>query len=163
MNSGLSFDALFRYADEECSKWSQWFEQNPSALDVKVDIANMGDARGMVRHVFAVEQLYVSRMLKEPTIAPDQLPQDTKALFKFGEDARAKLRAIVASKDDAALDQTITFMTRLSGEVTASYRKCIAQALTHGIRHWAQLATVLRQAGFKQPWSHDFLQSSAMK
>lgn len=163
-NAGISFDALFAYVEEESGKWEQWFEQTPAAFAVKVDVADVGDARGMVHHIFAVEQLYVSRMLKEPTIPPDQIPREpNRALFGVGKKARANLQQIVAKMDDAALDQTVTFMTRLSGEVTASYRKCMTHALLHSVRHWARLATALRQAGFKQPWAHDFLQSQAMK
>jgi uncharacterized damage-inducible protein DinB len=33
----------------------------------------------------------------------------------------------------------------------------------HGIRHWAQLATLLRQAGYKTDWSHDLLMSDALE
>jgi uncharacterized damage-inducible protein DinB len=164
MNAGVSFDALFAYAQEESRKWEQWFKQNPDAFNVKVDVADVGNARGMLHHIFWVEQLYVSRMLKEPTPTPDQNPREPdSALFDVGKKARERLREIVAQKNDSALDQTVTFMTRLSGEVTASYRKCITHALLHSVRHWAQLATALRQAGFKQSWPHDFLQSSAMK
>jgi hypothetical protein len=48
-------------------------------------------------------------------------------------------------------------------ELKASKRKMIVQALTHSIRHWAQLATSLRQQGMKQDWIHDFLMSKAME
>ncbi len=164
MNAGVTFDSLFAYVDEETAKWEQWFEQNPAAFDIRIDVADVGDARGMLHHIFAVEQLYVSRMKKEAIVPPEQIAREpNSALFDFGKNARARLRAVVTEMDDAALDQSVTFMTRLSGEVTASYRKCVTHALLHSIRHWAQLATALRQAGFKQPWVHDFLQSRAMK
>jgi len=39
----------------------------------------------------------------------------------------------------------------------------VAQALTHSIRHWAQISTYLRQQGLKQEWSHDLLMSEAME
>ena len=45
----------------------------------------------------------------------------------------------------------------------ASKRKLVAQALTHSMRHWAQIATFLRQSGFKQEWTHDLLLSKAME
>jgi uncharacterized damage-inducible protein DinB len=32
----------------------------------------------------------------------------------------------------------------------------------HGIRHWGQIATALRQAGHRQPWEHDWLLSDAV-
>jgi uncharacterized damage-inducible protein DinB len=45
----------------------------------------------------------------------------------------------------------------------ASRRKLVTQALTHSMRHWAQISTFLRQQGLKQEWTHDFLMSKAME
>jgi uncharacterized damage-inducible protein DinB len=53
--------------------------------------------------------------------------------------------------------------TRRAREWKASRRKMVAQALTHSIRHWAQISTYLRQQGLKQEWKHDLLMSEAMK
>jgi hypothetical protein len=36
-------------------------------------------------------------------------------------------------------------------------RYCAADMLVHGIRHWAQLATVFRRSGQPQPWQHDLI------
>jgi uncharacterized damage-inducible protein DinB len=36
-------------------------------------------------------------------------------------------------------------------------------ALLHGVRHWAQLSTYLRQKGYKQDWQHDFIFSGVMR
>lgn len=164
MNAGVSFEELIAYLDEESSKWEQWFSETPQAFEAKADVAGVSDARGMLHHIFAVEQLYVRRLRHEPPITPDQVPREPAAeLFAVGKRARRDLRTIVAEKSGAALDETFTFKTLTYGEITASYRKCLAQVLIHSVRHWAQLATALRQAGYKQPWGHDFLLSSAMK
>jgi len=37
------------------------------------------------------------------------------------------------------------------------------QAIWHSVNHRGQLATFLRQQGFKQDWIHDFLLSNAME
>ena len=34
--------------------------------------------------------------------------------------------------------------------------------MLHGIRHWAQIATALRKAGYKQDWPHDFIFTEAV-
>ena len=44
----------------------------------------------------------------------------------------------------------------------ASKRKMLAQAIWHSINHRGQLATFLRQQGFKQDWIHDILASKVM-
>ena len=47
-------------------------------------------------------------------------------------------------------------------EIKASRRKMLTQALMHSIHHRAQLATFLRQNGFRQDWVHDIILSPAM-
>jgi uncharacterized damage-inducible protein DinB len=37
-----------------------------------------------------------------------------------------------------------------------------AHAMLHGVRHWAQLATALREKGHGTDWGHDFLFSDVM-
>ncbi len=164
MSAGVSFDVLLAYLDEEAGKWEKWFAENHAAFDVKVDVANVGDARGMLHHIFAVEKLYVRRLRQEPPITPNDVPREPETeLFAVGKQARLDLRAIASEKGDSGLDESFTFKTSTYGDITASYRKCLTQVIVHSIRHWAQLATTLRQSGFKQPWGHDFLLSTAMK
>jgi uncharacterized damage-inducible protein DinB len=45
---------------------------------------------------------------------------------------------------------------------TASRRKIAAHALFHGQRHWAQLATLLRNAGYPAKFRGDLLFSPAL-
>ncbi len=39
----------------------------------------------------------------------------------------------------------------------------LTHAVVHAIRHWAQLATLLRQQGYKTDWQHDVLFSDAIR
>jgi uncharacterized damage-inducible protein DinB len=80
-----------------------------------------------------------------------------------GEEARRWFRDFLASASEDALDETLTFGTLSSGQISATRRKMLAHALLHGIRHWAQLATLIRQQGLPDPGRHDFLLSSGMK
>ncbi len=45
---------------------------------------------------------------------------------------------------------------------TSSRRKVMAHALFHSQRHWAQLATLVRAAGFPSGFKGDLLFSSAL-
>ncbi len=44
-----------------------------------------------------------------------------------------------------------------------SPRKMLIQAILHGVHHRGQLATFLRQQGFKQDWTHDIILSSVVE
>ena len=46
---------------------------------------------------------------------------------------------------------------------TVSRRKVVAHALFHSQRHWAQLATLVRAAGFPSGFKGDLLFSSALE
>jgi len=61
---------------------------------------------------------------------------------------------------DEDLDKVLTFATMTAGTVTANKHKIAANIFLHEIRHWAQIATVLRQNGFVDQWPHDMLLSS---
>ena len=81
------------------------------------------------------------------------------AVGNFSED----LRSFAIAANDADWDGMLTFLTRSAGELTASRRKIFIHTLLHGVRHWAQLSTHLRQKGYKQDWMHDFLASGVIK
>jgi uncharacterized damage-inducible protein DinB len=69
----------------------------------------------------------------------------------------------MARATDADWNKTISFKTLSVGQMSASKRKCFVHALLHGMRHWAQLATALRQRGSQAEWHHDFMFTKAME
>src|SRR5882762_7069278 len=83
----------------------------------------------------------------------------SEELFAMGEQARGLLAEYLAKAND--LDRVLTFPTLTSGTLSASKRKIAIHMLLHGVRHWAQLATALREAGFTQS-KHDFIFSNVM-
>ena len=153
---------LLEYTDWERSQWHTWFrEQGAPAL--AVDLGPNGDGRNntigeLVRHIFSAEQRYVDRIqgapLTDTAVVP---PNDVEALFEFGRQSRASLQALLAAFPTERWDvpQQI-HMGKHSRSVTP--RKMIVQAVTHEIRHWAQVATLLRMSG-RKPGPRDFLAS----
>jgi uncharacterized damage-inducible protein DinB len=47
--------------------------------------------------------------------------------------------------------------------LTFTARKLVFHILFHEIRHWAQIATAVRNAGFPPPGFHDFLFCDTME
>jgi uncharacterized damage-inducible protein DinB len=167
MTGSLPFDHLLAYRDQETARWAALFEKHPQALAVACDIASTKDVAGLVYHIFAVERLHTERLLEVPTtpIEMGRPPEfdNWAALSGLQNDARAKIAQFHAKASDAELDKVMTIQTRSAGAVTMSKRKLFGHLLIHGARHWAQLAPLLRQAGFKQDWLHDFLFTEAVK
>ena len=55
--------------------------------------------------------------------------------------------------------EVLEFRTLTAGMVRASRYRITANLVNHGVRHWAQIATVLRQHGMGDQWPHDLLLS----
>lgn len=160
MTDGIQFSELLDYTEEESERWKQFFSRHPEALDLSLDIA--GNVRQLVLHIFAVELYFANALLGLEKVNPDKLPTEPLAeLFNIGEQAAHKYREFFATARSDDWAETVDLGPRLSS--APSKRKLVAQALTHSIRHWAQIATFLRQQGLKQEWPHDFLLSKAMQ
>lgn len=167
MNDGIRFSELLDYTAEETAHWKNWFAANPSALDLPVDIAEAGTVRRLVVHIFFVE-LHFAKALLGPIdfqILQKEIlssPLDTvDSVFALSEEAAGKYREFFSKATPEDYSKSVEFGTRMKLKPTK--RKMITQALTHSMRHWAQLATALRQQGFKTDWVHDFLLSKAME
>lgn len=164
MPASLDLDILLAYLDEETANYERLFQQHPEALNVATDVAHVKNAKGLLHHIFAVELRYSERLREQPNTPFEQIPQDSaEQLFQLGREARRRLRQFIAEADDRKLAQSVTFKTVSYGERTVTFRKCLVHALIHSIRHWAQMATALRQAGYPQDWQHDFLFTGAIK
>jgi uncharacterized damage-inducible protein DinB len=161
---GLSFGELLDYSSEETNHWRDWFRGNPAALELTCDIAGTKTVREVVLHIVIVQARYAERLLNLPVTEYDQLANKTaQELFALANKSVEDLRSFAVAANDADWEGTLTFPTRSAGTLTASRRKIFVHALLHGVRHWAQLATFLRQQGYQQDWQHDFIFSSVLK
>jgi uncharacterized damage-inducible protein DinB len=166
---GLSFGELLDYSAEESNHWRDFFKKRPDALDLPCDIAGTKTVREVVLHIVAVQMRYAERLLNMPVTEFETLAarlaqgKPGEELFAFSRKSLEDLRSFAIAANDADWDGTLTFPTRSAGELTASRRKIFIHALLHGVRHWAQLSTHLRQKGYKQDWQHDFMASGVIR
>ena len=161
----ISFSELLDWNESETKKWRAWFEAQPAVvLDVPVRIAQTKNVREFLLHIFAVELRYAQRLNNESVTSYEQLPTGSVAeLFGIGERARKGLRAYLARATDEDLKSVQEFPTRTAGTLRASKRKMFGHTMLHSVRHWAQLATALREAGYETNWMKDFLMSDVME
>jgi uncharacterized damage-inducible protein DinB len=170
---GLSFGELLDYSAEEGNHWRDFFKQHPDALDLPCDIAGTKTVREVVLHIVAVQIRYAERLLNMPITEYESLagrlaqgkPGQGKCeeLFALSRKSLEDLRSFAIAANDSDWDGILTFPTRSAGELTASRRKIFIHTLLHGVRHWAQLSTYLRQKGYKQDWQHDFIASGVIR
>jgi uncharacterized damage-inducible protein DinB len=161
----ISFADLLDWNESEAKKWRGWFEAQPaSVLDVPIRVAGTKNVREFLLHIFAVELRYAQRLNGEEISSYESLPQGNIVdLFSIGERARAGYRKYLSHATDDDLKTVLEIPTRSAGTLRASNRKIFAHAMLHSVRHLAQLATALREAGYEAKWGKDFLFSEVME
>jgi uncharacterized damage-inducible protein DinB len=161
----ISFAELLAANEAETHKWRKWFDEQPtSVMEVPLSIALAKSVHEFLLHIFAVELRYAERLMGLPVTNYEMLPAGSVAeLFAVGERASAMYRDYLVNVTDEDLATVIEFPTRTAGVVRASKRLIFVHALLHGVRHWAQLATALREAGYPTNWNKDFLYSNVME
>ena len=160
----LSFQELMAWTGEETERWEAWLRaHDPAVLDTPLGEGRWGTVRELIFHTFLVERRYADRLLGDPITAYEGVPHGTvDELFALHRAARERMARYVAGVTTAEeWDEVLTFETLLYGPMHGSRRKVVAHALLHGVRHWAQIATALRQAGHEQ-WPHDLLAATSI-
>ncbi len=168
MTDGIAFTELLQYIREENARWRQWLEENPGALEVPVGPAGKETAtvRGMLAHIFFCD-LYYSELLTDRlrrTAEYEKIPHTTlEDLFTGAACADRQLTEFIAHSTPETMNEVICLGWPPEKPITGTRRKMLAHTLLHGLRHWAQIATALRQHGFTTGMEHDFLFTAAMQ
>lgn len=153
----IDVNDLLRWNDVSTLRWRDLLRAHPEALALPCDIRDSGDVAHFLQHIVAVELRYAQRLNGEPESPYEAVPfGSADELFTTHDDACAKLRSLLA---DDAYDwtQEIEFQTITMGKLRAMRRDVLLHLLMHSIRHYAQLATLVRSAGVKPDWPMDFL------
>ena len=165
MPMNLDLNDLLDYTDWQRQKWHDRFRQHGEQV-LKMSAGPHGDGRfatvgELVRHIFSAEKRYVERLSDRPVTDTASLPTDNiETLFQFGQLSRNELKEFVEAFPDRQWD-TARDLKIGNLSVRATPRKIVMHAVMHEIRHWAQIATLLRLNGLTGEF-HDFLFSPVM-
>lgn len=161
----LSYETLLDYTDWQREVWRAWFARH-GARALSTALGPHGDGRfgtvgEIVRHIFSAEKKYVERMRGVPLTDTTAVPtDDVEALFGLGADSRGALRAFTSSVDASRLD--VEHAWEVGGvERRLTARKVLVHIVLHEVRHWAQIATLLRREGLPVD-QQDFLLSPVL-
>jgi uncharacterized damage-inducible protein DinB len=164
MTPAITLDELLAWSDEASKFWNAHLNANPALLELPCDIGATGNVQGFVRHIWGVELRWGQRIAGLPQLAKEDTPTGPlAALFDLHIKAVEVFRALL---DNPSLkwDETMTldFPWLPPDNRSFSKRKVAAHALFHSQRHGAQLATLVRSAGFPSGFKGDMLISSAL-
>ena len=164
MSLSLTLDELLRYTDAERRKWRAWFSSHPSATDVPVQPGGRFPTVGrLIDHIFLVEQRHLQRLSGAALAESTGLTGNNAGpLFDYGASVRREFEAFTCGLDADEAEEIRTFTVQ-NREVSMTPRKLLFHVLLHEIRHWAQIAVAVRQAGLDPPGEHDLFYSAALR
>jgi len=160
----LAFDELQRYTLEERDRWRHFFEVYPTAMELAIQPGGRFSTVGkLIDHIFLVERRHLQRLRGEPLSDRTGLTgNNAPPLFDYGASVRRELEQYVGDLDEDVAGQIRTFDVR-DQQWPMSARKLLFHILVHEIRHWAQIALAVRQAGLEPPGDHDLFYSRALR
>ncbi len=146
--ASISLSELMEFTGWERSQWRGRLSAHGDAA-LGTGVGAHGDGRfetvgDLVKHIFIAEKHHVDRLSNRPITDVSTIPGDTvERLFAFGERSRRDLVAFVAA--EPADDWNAAREYNINGKmVSVTPRKFVAHILLHEVRHWAQIATILR-------------------
>jgi len=159
---GISLEELLAWSDEAANHWKAHLEANPALLELPCGISNTENVQALVRHVWGAEQRCSSWLAGLPETEYPHGPLDTLfTMHKTAMETYRQLLAGPAERWDEIYELKFTWMPpelRL-----ASRRKIALHSLIHSQRHYAQLATIVRLAGFPIKNGGDLLFSRVLR
>lgn len=163
--AGITFHELLRYTESETNRWREWLAaQPPAILELPAGTGRLATVRGLIHHIIVVERRYVDRLRGDAVASYEGIPSDPiDATFSVFTDTRRRLDDWLATATDAQLTAVLEFQTLTAGPQRASARKIVSHLILHGVRHWAQIAMITRQAGYDTGWFHDILLNDAFE
>ena len=142
--------------------WRQLISENPTVLAFPCDVMGVKTVGELLQHIVAVELRYAEQLTGLPPTDYSAIPFDSVgAIYATHDRAIALLGQQLNADPD--WDEQIEFMTRTWGLARATRKTIFFHALLHGTRHYAQLATLVRQHGIKPNWAMDYLMMGVEK
>jgi uncharacterized damage-inducible protein DinB len=164
MTAAISLQELLIWNEEGSAFWKGLLEDNPSLLDLPCTIGGAPNVQEFIRHIWGAELRWAQRLAGVPETPRDAIPSGPiDALFLLHVQAIQLMRGLLADRThnwEATYTLDVSWLPPHAR--TSTHRKLLAHALLHSQRHWAQLATLVRAAGFSSGFSGDLLFSSAL-
>ena len=157
----LTGEELLAWNDSTTRRWCDFVTANPALLEVPCDIRDAATVGQLLQHIVAVELRYAQRLAGQPESEYSAIPYGTgDEILATHNQAVAILRSLMADPD-FDWSHELEFQTITLGKLRSKRKTIFVHALMHALRHYAQLATLARQHGFKPGWHMDYLMMDA--
>lgn len=163
MSLTVSVENLLTWNDTTARHWRDFIHANPILLALPCDIRNSKTVADTLQHIFAVELRYAQSLAGLPESSYEEVPKNSiDSLLTAHTLAFDLIRSLLA-QPGYDWSTELTFDTITLGRLRASRETILLHLTLHSIRHYAQLATLVRQNGFKTNWPMDYLFVAAQR
>ena len=153
----IPVENLIAWNETTTQHWREFFLSHPMQLLLPCDIRSGKTIADTLQHIMAVELRYAQRLAGLPESPYEEIPKSSiKTLVTAHTLAFEIIHNLLA---DPTYDWSteLTFDTLTLGRLRATRETILLHLTFHSIRHYAQLATLVRQEGFKTNWPMDYL------
>jgi uncharacterized damage-inducible protein DinB len=152
----LTAEDVMAWNEKTSQGWRKLVAEHPEMLALPCDIAGTKVVGALLQHIVAVELRYAEQLAGLPVSEYADIPYDSaESLYATHDRAAALYRQLFESNID--WNQPFEYVTRSYGAARSSRKTIFFHAHLHAIRHYAQLATLVRQHGIKPDWQMDYL------
>jgi uncharacterized damage-inducible protein DinB len=152
----LTAEETMAWVELTSANWRDLVAAHPEILALPCDIIGVSTAGELLQHIVAVELRYAEQLSGLPPSDYSTIPFDSAdAIYATHQRAFILFRELLASNID--WNQKFDYVTRSMGPARSARKTILFHALMHAIRHYAQLATLVRQHGIKPGWQMDYL------
>jgi uncharacterized damage-inducible protein DinB len=155
--SALQAEELLAWNDHAAQQWRAFASANPAVLNVPCDIYRAKTVGELLQHLVAVELRYAERLSGVPTSDYAALPFGSAEEIFSTHDRALELFRNLLKRTNIDWYEKLEFTTLTAGTLRAPRRAMLFHAMLHAIRHYAQLSTLVRQAGFPTGFAGDYL------
>lgn len=148
---------LQEWVDHMSQGWKSVLLAHPEILSFPSDIRETQSVAQLLQHIVAVELRYAERLNELPQTEYASIPYDSVDALYATHDRAMELLGPLMDRDEPFWETVLEFKTRSAGTMRASRRTVLAHLLTHSVRHYAQLATLVRQHGFASGLDMDYI------
>jgi uncharacterized damage-inducible protein DinB len=152
----LTAEEVLAWNEKTAQNWRQLLTNHSELLTKPCDVAGTKTVAELLQHIVAVELRYAERLAGLPASDYATIPFDSvESIYATHDRAVVLFQQVLAS--DIDWTEPVEFATRTMGSLRSNRKTILFHALLHGIRHYAQLASLVRQCGVKPDWPMDYL------
>jgi uncharacterized damage-inducible protein DinB len=160
----ITHEELLAWNIEASRFWKSHFETNSHLLELPCGIGGNANAQALVRHIWGAELVWSQIIALLPVTDYHSWPNGPlDALFDLHLSAVRNFRFLLDNPGVSWDEQVVDYPWRRPELPRPTPRKALAHVLFHSQRHWAQLATLVRAAGFPSGFRGDLLFASALE